>query len=588
VIRSKFVKLALALLVAALFAGRASSQPELDKLAKARLSQNNLVYEIFVRSFYYDGPSPGEKQPGNLKGIIKKLDSYLNDGDPKTTHDLEVGILWLMPIFPSPSYHGYDVTDYRNVNGDYGTLDDFRQLLKQAHARGVRIILDIPFNHTSDDHPWFKEALANKASSKRQFYLIEPDEGPRRGNWHPATGAGGEKLRYFGLFSSKMPDLNFNNPKVHEEVKAIAKFWLDLGVDGFRLDAAKHIFGDRFDNLREQEILKNNDWWHEFSLAVYQLNKDAIIVGEVLGDPEILRRHAYGLDGLLNEPFMNALRSQLDAPRPGFLGRYKQFITAARNVNRLGFARSLGIAPFEPFDYVASHDRNPRLMSDLEEMRRTGMQPEVDEAYRIALHTLMTLSARPILYEGDEVMQAGWKWTGNSPKDPNNPGDGSGIFDETLREPFPWYVKGAGLGQTAWFASKFARPDTASVEAQDKQGSMLDLTRGLSRLRSRHPTVANGEVGDILTDTNDWMVFEKLAGKDRYLVLLNLSGNDNSYNFHANWYPRYIGAQVVFRSEPKRKAWRDTTDDTQRIENTAIVPAYGMVVLRHSKGKGGP
>jgi glycosidase len=581
--RFKCTTIGVALLLAALLAGPVSARGDADKLAQARLSQNNLVYEIFVRSFCYDGPSAQKEQPGNLKGVIKKLDAYLNDGDPKTTHDLEVGILWLMPIFPSPSYHGYDVTDYRAIHPDYGTMDDFKSLLKQAHARGVRIILDIPFNHTSDNHDWFKEALKDKTSSKRQFYMIEPDDGPRPGNWHPAIGGNGEKLRYFGLFSSKMPDLNFNNPKVHDEVKAIAKFWLDLGVDGFRLDAAKHIFGDRFDNLREQEILRNNDWWHEFSLAVYQQNKDAVIVGEVLGDPEILRRHAFGLDGLLNEPFMNALRRQVGGPQPGFLGRYKQFVTAARDVNRLGFARALGIAPFEPFDYFASHDRNPRLASDLEEMKRNGMQPEVEEAYRIALHTLMTISARPILYEGDELMQAGWKWNGNSPQDRNNPGDGSGFYDETLREPFPWYSKGEGPGQTTWFSAKFARPATASVEAQNKQDGMLDLSRGLSRLRSRHPVVANGEVGDILTDSNDWMVFEKVAGKERYLVLLNLSGNDNNYQFHANWFPRYIGAQMVFRSEPKRKSWRDTTDPAQMIDQTAAVPAYGMVVLRQAK-----
>src|SRR3954471_16667093 len=102
-----------------------------------------------------------------------------------------------------------------------------------------------------------------------------------------------------------MPDLNFDNPKVRQEVKDIAKFWLDQGVDGFRLDAAKHIFGDRFDPPREAEILKNNDWWLEFSQFVYRRKADAILVGEVLGDPELLLRHAWGLDGLVDEPFMN-------------------------------------------------------------------------------------------------------------------------------------------------------------------------------------------------------------------------------------------------------------------------------------------
>jgi glycosidase len=299
----------------------------------AAAPQNNLVYEIFVRSFC---SSDSEHHPaGDLKGITGKLDTYLNDGKPETDHDLEVGILWLMPIFPASSYHGYDVKDYRDVNPEYGTLDDLKALLKEAHARGVRVILDVPFNHTSDAHPWFQEAIAKKDSPYRKYYHIEPDAGPRPGGWYPADGPGGEKLRYFGLFSSKMPDLDFDNPKVRQEVKDIAAFWLDLGVDGFRLDAAKHIYGDRFDQLREAEILKNNDWWLDFSQAVYRKKPEAVLVGEVLGDFELLRRHAWGLDGLVDEPFMNNLRSQVSGPKPGFLGQYAQFVRQARELKGL-------------------------------------------------------------------------------------------------------------------------------------------------------------------------------------------------------------------------------------------------------------
>src|SRR3982751_3594370 len=111
---------------------------------------DNLVYEVFVRSFA-DGDNDA-KGIGDLKGIINELDPYLNDGDPKTDADLVVGVLWLMPIFPSPSYHGYDVSNYRDINPDYGTMTDFKSLIARAHQRGVRVILDVPFNHTSDQH----------------------------------------------------------------------------------------------------------------------------------------------------------------------------------------------------------------------------------------------------------------------------------------------------------------------------------------------------------------------------------------------------------------------------------------------------
>lgn len=134
-----------------------------------------------------------------------------------------------------------------------------------------------------------------------------------------------------------MPDLNFNNPEVRRAVKDITKFWLDLGVDGFRLDAAKHIYGDTFGTLSEDEIRNDNGWWHEFELFVYGLNENAVIVGEVLGDRGLLLRLAWGLEGLLDEPFMNDLRNRAGWPNPGFLGRQKQFLLQARDENRKAF-----------------------------------------------------------------------------------------------------------------------------------------------------------------------------------------------------------------------------------------------------------
>ena len=405
---------------------------------------NNLVYEIFVRSFA-DGDHD-QKGVGDLKGIVSRLDSYLNDGKPETDTDLEVGILWLMPIFPSPSSHGYDVTDYRGINPDYGTMADFATLITEAHKRGVRVILDIPFNHTSNRHPWFREAVDNPASPRRKFYSIEPDTSPpREGPWHPLTSQSGERPRYFGLFSPEMPDLSYDNADVRREVEDIAKFWLDRGVDGFRLDAAKHIYGNSFAKLTEDDILRNNEWWREFSDSVYRIAPQAILVGEVLGDPELLRRHAWGLGGLLDEPYMNDVRNDVDHPSAGLVSRHKQFIEQARELHRTAHDPTLPSPepPFESYPFLASHDRNPRLASDLEDKAHHGMRYSVDEAYRLSLYILLTMSSHPVLYQGDEIMQRGWKWNGNPRTDPN-PGDGSGIFDETLREPFQWFASGQG------------------------------------------------------------------------------------------------------------------------------------------------
>ena len=151
--------------------------------------ENNLVYHMFVRS-WADTPADDD-EVGDLKGIQEKLD-YLNDGNLATNGDLEAGILWLMPIFPSPSYHGYDVTDYKAVDPEYGTMQDLKDLIVAAHQRGMRVILDIPFNHTSDEHPWFKEAVDNPSSPFRTFYhLADSNEPAPSESWHVATGSNG-------------------------------------------------------------------------------------------------------------------------------------------------------------------------------------------------------------------------------------------------------------------------------------------------------------------------------------------------------------------------------------------------------------
>jgi alpha-amylase len=556
--------LSLAILVIAIgfTPARAGRQP-------AAPTENGLVYEIFVRSF---ADSNGDGI-GDLRGIATRLDSYLNDGRTETDMDLEAGIVWLMPVFPSPSYHGYDVSDFRTINRDYGSLAEFDSLVAEAHRRGLRIILDLPLNHTSREHPWFKAAVTDPHAPERAYYHIEPDTGASRPGWHSITSASGERLRYLGLFSPSMPDLNFGNPAVREQIKGIATFWIDRGADGFRLDAAKHIFGDTFERPTDVEILRNNEWWRDFSHALYRRRADAILVGEVLGDREMLRRHAWGLDGLLDEPFMNEVRGQLSAPGSGLLGRYKQFVDEARALNRT----------VQSFPFVASHDRNPRLASDLEEMQARGVVTSVDGSYRVAMYALLMIPAHPIIYMGDEVMQRGWKWRGSPPDDRNEPGDGSGIFDETLREPFPWYRSGNGAGQTTWFHPRFDRPgDGVSREEQAQPGGMLDLVRGMTNFRSKHPAFANGDIGAVLSDSAEWLVFERGSDRDRYLVLVNETAARHEYRFHAAWYPQWIGARRIFWSDGARRTWKDATSQNERITDSVDVPAFGLVILRQT------
>jgi alpha-amylase len=542
--------------------------------------ENNLVYEIFVRSF---ADSNGDGI-GDLNGITTKLDAYLNDGRPETDHDLEVGVLWLMPVFPSTSYHGYDVTDFRAIHPDYGSLSDFRTLLTEAHRRGVRVILDLPLNHTSRRHPWFTEALNDPTSPHRAFYRIADDTGPLPDRWHRAQTASGAAVRYFGLFDSSMPDLVFDHAPVRAETTAIAKFWLDLGVDGFRLDAAKHIFGDHFEEpFTDEEIARNNVWWQEFSRSVYTTRSGAILIGEVLGSRETMRRHAWGLDGLLDEGFMNEVRAQLAEPTAGLIAVWQQFEHDAGALNRAAYDPALPFPdqPFHTFPFVGSHDRNPRLASELEDLQRQNRGPGLDPGYRLALYVLLGLARHPVWYAGDELMQRGWKWHGNAADHPTEPGDGSRIYDETLREPFPWFRSGAGPGQTTWFTPRFDRPnDGVSREEQDQPGGMLHLFRGITNLRTRHPALANGDIGAVLADTADWLVVERVQGSSRYLLLINRTAAGHDYRFHDGWFPQYAGAQVVFSSDGARRTWADLTADNRTIDRSAFVPSYGVVVLR--------
>lgn len=192
---------------------------------------NRVFYEVFVRSFY-DSDGDGI---GDLQGVIQKLD-YLQE--------LGVTGLWLMPVAQSPSYHGYDVMDYYAIEQDYGTNEDFLALMEAAHERDMVVIVDLVMNHTSNQHPWFI-ASAEGDPDYADFYIWEEQPGrytsPWGSNvWHPRDGR-----YYYGLFWEGMPDLNYENPAVTAEMQKVIDFWLEeMGVDGFRLDAIRHLIED--------------------------------------------------------------------------------------------------------------------------------------------------------------------------------------------------------------------------------------------------------------------------------------------------------------------------------------------------------
>jgi alpha-amylase len=198
-----------------------------------------VCYEIFVRSF---SDSDGDGI-GDLNGLIEKLD-YINDGTRDMRRDLGARCIWLMPVAASPSYHGYDVKNYYRVNPEYGTNEDFKRLVAQAHRRGIRVLVDMVLNHASSEHPYFKDAMLNPASPYREWFRwsgTKPDiKGPwGQDVWHKSPV---RDEYYYGIFWSGMPDLNYESRAVREEANKVATFWLDeMGVDGFRLDAIPYL-----------------------------------------------------------------------------------------------------------------------------------------------------------------------------------------------------------------------------------------------------------------------------------------------------------------------------------------------------------
>jgi glycosidase len=347
-----------------------------------------VFYEVFVRSF---ADSDGDGV-GDLRGLIERLD-YLNDGDPATDDDLGVTGLWLMPIFPSPSYHGYDVTDYEDIEPDYGTLADFDELMRETQRRGIRVILDLVLNHSSSQHRWFVDASTGPSSPYRDWYVWRGTNpgwtqpwGGSYPTWHLNENDG---TYYYGVFWGGMPDLNFTTPAVRAEARRLAALWLDRGADGFRLDATRYLI-ETGGGAGQEDTPPTHDFWQEFTASVRQHAPDALVVAEnwaptpviaaYFGSTDIVERgHELPLN--FNFPMSDAI---LDALRTGSRAPVER---ALRSMDAL-YPEGVRDAPF-----LTNHDQ-VRIASQL------AGNPG---GLRSAAAVLLTLPGVPFLYYGEEV-----------------------------------------------------------------------------------------------------------------------------------------------------------------------------------------
>ena len=384
-----------------------------------------VFYEIFVRSFY-DSDGDGI---GDIQGIIEKLD-YLNDGNPNTSSDLRVTALWLMPIFPSPSYHGYDVTDYRDIHPDYGSMDDFRALVNAAHSRGIKVIIDFVGNHTSDQHPWFTSSANN--NDKRDWYIWRSSAPDYNGPWGQTVWHERNNAYYYGIFWGGMPDLNYNNQEVTNEIKNTVRFWKeDIGVDGFRIDAVKHWIEN---GSNQENTAQTLSWWRDFYVFQKSIDAGLMTVGEAWTSTQNIAPYTDNrLDYCFEFDLANAI---LD----GVINQSGAGI--ANKMNEI-----LSTYPEGQYGtFLTNHDQDRSF-------NRLGQSPA---RARLAASILLSLPGVPYLYYGEEVGMLGQK------------------PDENIRRPMQWSSEAnAGFSsQTPWHPINTNFADANVADQSQDQNSL--------------------------------------------------------------------------------------------------------------------
>jgi maltose alpha-D-glucosyltransferase/alpha-amylase len=482
-----------------------------------------VVYQIHVRAFQ-DGTGDGI---GDFKGLKARLD-YIAD--------LGVSAIWLLPFYPSPlKDDGYDVSDYCAVHPAYGTIDDFRDFVEAAHARGIRVLIELIVNHTSDQHPWFQRARrAPKGSPERNFYvwsetgheydearIIFLDSEISNWTWDPVARA-----YYWHRFYMHQPDLNFDNPLVVQEVKAILDFWLDLGVDGFRLDAVPYLVereGTDGENLPETHgILKT------IRAEVEKRNPDCVLLAEANQWPKdtlpyfgrgdechmafhfpLMPRMFMAVAQEDRTPIVEIVETTMRLPERC------QWAIFLRNHDEL----TLEMVTDEERDYLwRFYATHRRLRINLGIRRRLATLLDGDRKRIELLNSLLfSMPGTPVLYYGDEIGMG------------DNPflGDRDGV-----RTPMQWSAdRNAGFSKAeavALYLPPVVDPlfgyERVNVEVQRKvRSSLLNWTRWLIRVRNAHQAFGRGDITFLASENRKVLSYLRCFGTETILCAANLS-----------------------------------------------------------------
>ncbi|MCI7814408.1 MAG: alpha-amylase family glycosyl hydrolase [Lachnospiraceae bacterium] len=584
----------------------------------------DVFYEIFVRAFRdSDGDSIGD-----FKGV-EEMVPYLAD--------LGITGIWLMPITDSGSAHGYNTRNYYEVNSQYGTMEDFQSLMDTCHKYGIKVVMDLVVNHCGSDNVWFQEALKGptledgSANPYWDYFTFVPSDanfvektaaeiheeevayeqehgslegyekqyplldnatyGPENGVWRESEALPGYK--YIGIFSGGMPDLNFESEALREDIKNVAKFWLEMGVDGFRLDAARHIFGDFYSNIYSDYIFEQNmDFWKDFRADIISEYPNAYLIGEVW-EKNVDNMAPFISEGGLDSTFDFNLAHKIFSAVSNESTAYDP--DSASVDNKLSDSDDLNIVSdlisfynkfgevsnyhFIDCPFSTNHDQN-RIMSLftyqfdpeaadintasllLDENEQPILREDADKAedhVRVASSLLLTMPGKPFLYYGEEVGLNGAK------------------PDSSIRECMPWYIEPFNEDGTAkegianYGDVIYSLGGEASVEAQIEQpDSLYAHYKELIQTRKNIPALMNGDIDEYPIDSQQIVSYIRMTQDQRVLVIVNLSGETITQELTAD--PNYGSFRKVL--------YRSSQDSVSELNGSTLTLApYSMVVL---------
>ncbi|MEO1096919.1 MAG: alpha-amylase family glycosyl hydrolase [Bacteroidota bacterium] len=495
---------------------------------------NAVTYEIFVQSF---NDSNGDGI-GDFKGMTDKVE-YLQE--------LGVGAVWLMPIMPSPSYHKYDVTNYRDVHSDYGTMDDFKTFVRKAHEANIKVVIDLVINHSSAEHTWFLKSKANDPDYREYYVWADKDsvaeqiskksitgDSDNIRQWHAPDGDITAE-HYYGFFWGGMPDLNFDSDKLRAEIYDIGRFWLDdVGVDGFRLDAAKHIFPD-------ERAADNHAFWIEFKEEMQKVKPDVYLIGEVWASTDISSPYTKGLQALFNFDLAFSIIESLNSEKSKSTivsGPSWKVLDSVSLVS--GFIKNQNAFKSYNPDFI-----NATFLSNHDQNRVASMLNNDQDKIKLAASILLTLPGAPYLYYGEELGMLGMK------------------PDEQIREPFLWTAIEKDKGRATWVESKYSTDDSIgplSIQSGNPE-SIFNHYKTLINLRKASDVLTLGDIKEMPVSAGIVSFTRGLGGNDVW-ILHNISSESAQVD---------VGTykSIIYKS----------VKEVEIADSQVQLPAYSSVIL---------